>query len=173
MGGQIVTLTKNNEICLDRNVDECCEVIKPAEPDTLGFSPYYFLPAWRNGKYVAEQYAATGGVSPAGYFRVDTEKWRIQFVSAVPKSEIILEYKSNGIECDGAVAIPEEAVEAMIAGIMWKRIQNSPKVPVYEKQRAFNDYRIQYNKLQMFYSAFTDSEYRDDRYSTIRSTAKR
>ena len=42
MGGQIVTLTKNNEICLDRNVDECCEVIKPAEPDTLGFSPYYF-----------------------------------------------------------------------------------------------------------------------------------
>lgn len=176
IGGEIITLTQDNEICLPRKVDECCkpiieQITTPAPSEILS---YYFLPFWRNGKYVSEQYGIMGGINGRGYFRVDTEKHRIQFASVVPKAEIILEYKSNNIEdCDGSLAVPEESIEAIIQYIHWKRLQNNPKIPVYEKNRAREDYFIQYKKMQIFNQQFTASEYRDNRYSSIKGIAHR
>lgn len=173
-GGEIITLTQDNEMCLPRNVDECCDPIVTPTPTGGEILSYYFLPFWRNGKYVSEQYGIAGGINGRGYFRVDTEKHRIQFASVVPQSEIILEYKSNNIEnCDGSLAVPEEAIEVIIQFIHWKRIQNNSKIPVYEKTRAANDYFIQYKKLQIFTQQFTASEYLDNRYTSIKPTAHR
>ena len=179
VNGRLITLSLDNSLCLRHNINDCCELEAETlvNPDTGISQPlfpywYMFLPTWRNGNYVGEDYSATGD-NYAGYFRVDYNNRQIQFNSLIPQTEIALEYVSNGIDCDGQAIVPDYAVEPMITGIHWKNIQNDRTISLGEKDRAKQDYFIQYEKAMMFVNQARGQEWKDNWLDSVKSVPKR
>lgn len=164
IGGRIITFTNDENICLNRDVDECCEPLAvpetPLREEGLAYS-YYFLSSWRNEKLVGELYGMHGR-NELGYFKIDKNKNRIQFANTIPQTQIIVEYVSNGIK-KGNTCVPEEILEVLISWIMWKRVENNPNFSRGDKADAKDAYLVQYNKITHFILSFTADEYTDDR----------
>lgn len=181
VNGRIITLTLCDEICLARKVDSCGQTLPEVMQKITDFDPsndfgFWFNSYFRNGQYVGEQYGATGGWNDRGYYRIDLDRNQIQFAGVIPKTEIVLEYKSNGLSCDGSASIPEELIEPLISYLHWKNIQNRQglgKVGLGEKAMAKQDYLMQYDKAQHYIHSFTESEFLDMYYSHIKSSPKR
>lgn len=179
VNGRIITLSLDNSLCLRHNINDCCELeadtitsVASGTPSQLFPYWYLFLPTWRNGNYVGETYGETGG-NCKGYFRVDYNNRQIQFNSLIPQTEIALEYVSNGVDCDGNAVVPEYAIEPIISGIHWKRIQNQTGISLGEKERAKQDYYVQYEKAMMFVNQARAEEWYDNWLSSVRSSPKR
>lgn len=182
LNGSIWTLSLNNAMCLNRAEDCPVELAQAAQlsqdstPEQISFIVpfnYYFTGAVRGGQYVGEQYSYGGGWNKKGYFRIDNEMRRIEFSSSVPTTDIILEYNSTGINCDGTMMIPFEAVAAVKAYVHWQRIEHNQKISSSEKERKRREYITQFNILKHYKLSFTVSEYLDAKYKTIKSTFKR
>ena len=178
VNGRIYNLTLDERLALNRKVDECDNPITdltqlnndklPA--DTCG---YRYYPHFRNGLYVGEAFGYGGGHNPKGYFRMDMDKGQIQFNSVIPKTELIMEYKSNGLEEDGSAVIPEECVEALIQWIFWKRIEHDKRVGLAEKAVEEQKYKMWYGKAKKYINQFTAAEFRDMLWSSNMMVAKR
>lgn len=178
----IFLLGRNDDMLLRR--DDDCEV--PIEtvvqkPDHFaGIFPYYyfFSGVFRNGQYVGEQYAQGGGWSRKGYYKIDEEMHRIQFSGMIPKTEIILEYKSTGLSCDGSVEVPNQAISALNAFVHWQRVEHDESLKglrnygmqVDRKERLW---KIEFNKLKHYNLMFTVQEFLDAKWRTIKQTPKR
>ncbi len=176
IGGQYWLLTRNDGMALRRTEDCPTDIQSVSSVDTtiLPYS-YEFSGYYRNGQYVGEQYAVGGGWNTQGYYRIDTELGRIQFSSVVPNAQIVLEYKSTGVDCDGTVEIPYQAITAVVAYIHWKRVQNDEN-----KRRSGGeiadrkkDWTSAFNNLKHYNLMFTMQEYLDSKWSTIKSTPRR
>jgi len=182
INGKLWTLTRNDDIALDRR-ENCpvalAEAVTLSQDQTqnqiLSIIPYryYFGGTFRGGQYVGEQYAFGGGWNYKGYYTEDHEKKRFQFSSAVPKSTIVLEYKSTGIDCDGSVQVPMPSIPAIVSYIHWKRIEHNNRVPMADKERKYSLWKVEFQKLRHYNLMFTMSEYLDNKWKTIRSTPKR
>ena len=173
IANRMYTLTLNDNLCLDRELDDCCEPVAEEEPRNCEGTAYWGFDSWRNGKYVGENYGLKGGFNIAGYYRIDHEKNRIQFSNLNSGMTIAMEYKSNGIDCEGNVLIPEECVECLIAFIMWKRIANNRNYSLGEKNEAKQNYFMYYEKAKFFLNSFTADEFLDQLYSSLTSAPKR
>lgn len=180
IGGQVWTLSTNKDMCLSRQTDGCGVDIP--EPATLSIAAvtqqniatgYYFAPSFRNGQYVGELYGLGGGFNELGYFRVDYEKNRIQFQSTVPKTEIVLEYKSNGADKSGDTVVPTNCVPAIRAYIHWQLAEFDKTVPGGEKARKQQLYYTEFEKVKFLKWSFTMDEYLDEVYANIHMTVKR
>jgi hypothetical protein len=129
---------------LPRKTDDCGNtlptVTQTLEDEIVGQKSlipnygYYFAMHFRNGQYVGEMYGLGGGFN-AAYFRIDWERRQIAFDSEVPSDEIILEYKSSGIDPSGGTIVPRKTVAALIAYIHWQRIENNDKIAESKKAR--------------------------------------
>ena len=182
LGGNIWTLTLNPNMVLPHILDDCGNTIAATNTQAsdlsgnflgiTGLDGCYYVPHWRAGNYVGELYGKTGGKNTEGYFRVDEQNNQIAFTNVI-QGEIILEYKSNGIETDGSAVVPEQAIEAMLAFVYWASIANDRKVGLGEKQIAWDRFTTEYELLKRFTNMFTASEYLDMVYSTSKSTVKR
>lgn len=182
IGRHIYLLGRDDKLVLNRS-DECPTPIEEVlqAPDRFAqLFPYgyFFSGAFRNGQYVGEQYAYGGGWNSKGYYRVDLEKHQIQFSNIIPKTEIILEYKSTGMDCDGSVEIPYEAISAMTAFVHWKRIQydesiKNARFKALEMSDRERQWKIEFGKLRHYRLMFTVQEFMDSKYRTIKSTPKR
>lgn len=180
--GRLWTLTRNDDIVLDRREDcpvSLAEAAALSQEQTntqlISIVPYryYFGGAFRGGQYVGEQYAFGGGWNYKGYYTEDTEKKRFQFSSAIPKTTIVLEYKSSGIDCDGSVQIPLPSVAAIVSYIHWKRVEHNSSMPTVEKERKYGLWVKEFQKLKHYNLMFTMSEFRDAKNKTTRQTPKR
>jgi len=182
LNGHIWTLTRNDSLCLYRGEDcpvELSEAMQLSQDQTqeqlslLVPFGYYFGGGFRGGQYVGELYSLGGGWNGKGYYRIDTEKRRIAFSKVAPGTEIILEYSATGINCDGSMEVPFQAVPAIIAYIHWKRIEYNDKYPSHEKERKRREYIVQFQALKHYNLMFTVDEYLDAKYRTIKMTPKR
>ncbi|HMG13953.1 MAG TPA: hypothetical protein VK590_00830, partial [Saprospiraceae bacterium] len=94
--GQLVTLTLNNNMALNR-AQVCTEDIRVMEKENgiaiiSGLNDgYYFAPHFRNGNFIGGLYGAGGGFNQA-YYRIDDVAKQIQFNGYIPRGEIVLEY---------------------------------------------------------------------------------
>lgn len=180
IGGQVWTLTVNNDMVLSRRTDGCGdEVVENGTPELTaienqdGTSFWYFAPHFRNGQFVGEMYGLGGGFNELGYFKIDETKNRIQFQSVVPKNEIILEYKSNGAENSGATVLPTTAVAAVRAYIHWQLAEFDRTFAPSEKERRRQLYFNEFEKVKFIQFVFTKDEYLDECYANIHMTVKR
>lgn len=187
IGGNIWNLTLNKNMALPRHLDECGNVLAAentmsflnqtsqglaVSTDISTFGGIYYVPHWRNGQYVGEQYGLGGGINREGYYREDKEKNQIVFTNIV-QGEIVLEYKSNGITVEGGAAVPQEAIEALIAYVDWARINNDDKKSLGEKQMKWQHFVTEYDLLMRYNSIFTGQEYLDLCWRTSKSAPKR
>lgn len=180
--GHLWLLGLNNSM-VPNTIEECPVPITDvvANP-TLTYAdiyPYYyfFSGMFRGGQYVGEQYARGGGWSSRGYYMINEERRQIQFQGVVPQTEIVLEYKSTGVNCDGTVCIPYETVSAHLAFVHWQRVEHDQSLSVNtrlaEAPRKERLWIKEFNKLKHYKLAFTMQEFLDNRYRTSRQTPKR
>lgn len=177
-GGQYITLTRNPRIPLIRKTNDCgLPEATPIDVPITNIDPwlytygYYYAPHYRNGQYVGEMYSLTGGYNEAGYFREDDQYRQFQFYN-VPTKEVILEYVADE-DTSGATMIPYAAVEPIRQYAKWQMKENDSRTPLYEKQRAQDQFR--YAMAQYSYTnwAFTAEEFLDNAWSSSRSSPKR
>jgi hypothetical protein len=179
VGGKIWTLTVANDGALSRKYD-CGEEVSPA-PVPLSTvlttqdvsDVFWYVPHFRNGQYVGEMFSQGGGLNAAGYYRIDNEKNRIQFYSVVPKTEIYLEYKSNGLDKNGKTLIPSAAIDPIRAYIHWQLAEFDKTVSESGKARKKQIYEDAYELFNFYNWHFTEDEYYDHTYEHIKQTIKR
>ena len=185
-GGQIVTLSLNESMCMPRknckcggtlssilnSVDSVTDTSLQGFYSVYGNSGYFFASHFRNGQYVGEMYGMGGGFNES-YFRIDKQRHQIAFSDVLNGAEIVLEYISSGIERDGSAIIPVQAVEVIIAYIHWQRIYHNPLVPMNEKQEKKQNYIEEETMLRHFEFAPTVTEIMDTFYQSYKSSPKR
>lgn len=179
VNGRIVLLGLDDSLCLNKDFNDCGDALEiaiaPNVPnDTLtayNFG-YYFLDHYHNGQYVGGIYGLGGGYNGMGYYRLNPEANQIQLTSNIPSTEIVLEYISDGLNPDGSASIPKETIEAMIAYVHWKRVQNNPKMQ-QEAELRRRDYIVEYNKLKHFTLSFSVQEYLQMIRTYVHSAPKR
>lgn len=177
-GGQYITLTRNQNIPLQRKSDDCglpkleSVIVDDRLLDPFLFSyGYYYAPHYRNGQYVGEMYSMGGGFNEAGYFREDYEMRQFQFYN-VPRNEVVLEYVAD-VGCNGDTLIPFAAVEPLRQYALWQMVEHDRRVPLYEKQRAQDRYRFAMANYEFINWMWTKEDYLDACYSTTKSGPKR
>ncbi len=127
--GRYYTLTLNNDIIPPRPdlkcglpIEEiaagCCENGTHPIPS----DGYYFVPHYRNDTLIPTFFAAGGGWSMAGQYKIDRERRQL-IVTGVPKSEIVLEYRSSGVKIGEKTFVPSQYRECIIAFLAWKEIE--------------------------------------------------
>ena len=174
VNGHMITLTLCEDICLAHGCDECGNPLTGQEITQSENSPqplsggYFFLPAWRNGQWVGEQYGIPAGSNYRGYYRFDYNAGVIQLSSVFPNTTIVLEYVSNGKNLCGATMFTADIAEALIAFIVWHSLTDDEG-----RETARRDYLVEYDKVVTLVNAFTGSEAKDNWLSSVRSTPRR
>lgn len=178
--GRIITLSLDNRLCLPRKTDDCgdigaavaaCDCNNVTQDGIFSYT-WAFAPHWRSGQYVGEAYGLGGGWNTA-YFREDRDRNQIVLAGTVPGNEVILEYKSSGIEPDGNVLVNSEILNCLRTYIHWQRIEYLQNIPMGEKERKREQYLVELEKLADIKSSFTVDEYLDMFYRNTNSSIKR
>ena len=173
--GRIITLSLDNELCQEEQ--GCgCSTQEEAEAmmDAIAngtLTPAYGYPfyGYDGGYPIGELYGYAGGFNVFGFYKFEKSKNRILFHGLRVGEVVIIEYKSNGVG-NGASVVPTECEEAIVNFILWKA--NEKMNPSFS-DRAYRNYKIQYEKLRKIYGSFTESEWKDSSYRGIKSTVKR
>jgi hypothetical protein len=174
MGGQIWTLTRNDNMVLTRRKDECGNDYRDVASGACGCDyGYPFVPFWWNNTYYGGLYGYGGGINSEGYYRIDYDLRRIQFDDRVPQTEILLEYVSNGIEPNGQSVVPGYAINCMIAYVHWQNIMHNRKISLAEKEMKKKEYFDEYSKMIEIINPFNLSEYLDQTYELGGQSPKR
>ncbi len=132
--GYIVNLDANDNICIAPPKLNCCgqEMVDKIDDEirnwsadnqaVLANSSYYwdYFPYWKNGQFVAGMYGRGEGGYRAGY-KIDWNNRQIVLDRYLKATEIIVEYKTNGMDDRGNAIIPEGVEDAVIAFVHWKR----------------------------------------------------
>jgi len=173
--GRIITLSLDSELCQEEQ--SCgCGTVEEAEVmmDAIAngtLTPAYGYPflGYDGGYPIGELYGYAGGFNVFGFYKFEKSKNRILFSGLRVGEVVIVEYKSNGVG-NGASVVPTECEEAIVNFILWKA--NEKMNPAFS-DRAYRNYKIQYEKLRKIYGSFTESEWKDSSYRGIKSTVKR
>ncbi len=187
VNGHILNLGLDDSLCLNDKFSECGDPLEVAIDNLsnanvngtivdgfFGFGiGFPFLSTFSNNQWVGGLYGLGGGFNSRGYYKINAETNQIQFTSNVPSQQIVLEYISDGINLDGTANVPKQAIEALIAFVMWKRLQFKRGGNLGEAREAERQYIIQFNKLRHFNLSFTVSEYLDSQAINIHQAVKR
>lgn len=185
-GGVAHTLSLNEDLMLVRNKDNCGNDVNDnttlcGDSDSgnvlslasLPYSGYYYLPHYRNGQFVAELYGGRGNQNNAGYYRIDKQRRKIVFNSEIALDEVILEYKSSGVNADGETIVSREYVPTLVAYVHWQLKEYKDKVPQSEKARLRQRYIDEEKMVRRLELGFTIEEYLDVARNSLRQTPKR
>lgn len=180
VGGTMTTLTLNPKMPLTRKKDDCglsviSATAQAGTPNAMS-SPLVgmsYARAFRGGQYVGEQYATGGGKNRYGYFRIDHDMRRIQFENSVPQTEIMLEYKSTGIDSMGDALVPDFAAQALVDYVHYQRLRFDRRATGQDKAMALQEYSRQFIVLRKKTLKFTMSEYLDAKYANVHMGIKR
>lgn len=173
--GRIITLSLDNDLCVDetpcncKTLEEAEAMIESLSLGNINANYGYEFLGYDNAYPIGELYGLAGGFNIHGYYKFDKSNNRFIFRNLQVGEKVIIEYKSNGVG-NGASVVPTEAQEAIVNFILWKA--NEKTNPSFS-DRAYRNYKIQYEKLRKIYGSFTESEWRDSIYRSIKSTVKR
>lgn len=169
VGGRLWNLGVNHDLVKPRAVD-CGNDIRDITTDSsqlINAGGYYYVDHWHNGRYVAGLYGKGGGFRQS-YYTIDKERGMILFDTPVPRGEVILEYRSDGIS--DQTMVPVAAMEAIIEFINWRDYVGK-KDPRAEMS-AQNFYRAE-TALRSFNLKFDPTAYMDMLYKTKNQGLKR
>jgi len=184
-GGVIATFGLNEDLMMPHKTDDCGNQVNDnlgscGSDDTNNQSAsilpslgYYFSLHYRNGQFVGELYGGAGGRHNDGYFRIDEERRQIVFNSEASVDEIILEYKSSGVNGDGSTMLRRQFVPALRAYIHWQRRQYNDSVAESKKIELRNAYYLEFDIVKGLENDFNIEEYLDSTRSTYRQSPKR
>lgn len=144
-GDKIYPLGLNKSLAVSHNYNGC----GITQPWPLWSKGQDFFPF--NGDFAFYNYYWNGvwgtvyGYGPLnnniGEYNYDSELNRIVFGAGMCTStEIYLEYKSNGVQPDGCILIPDELVNQLVEYVHWRRIKFDRKETTYLKERQRKDY---------------------------------
>jgi hypothetical protein len=173
INGKLRVLTRHDKILFPRTFIDGTPVGNSDSSDTLdAASLVYFSDHFRGGQYVGGLYGMPGGVDDA-YYRIDRERRTIAFSGSVPRSEIVLEYISSGVNTTGSTLIPREAVPALRTYILWQSVENDKITAYNEKERRKRNHEEEVAALRSFQDIFTADEYKRLIWGSSRQTIKR
>jgi hypothetical protein len=174
VGDSIVNLTMKNNMCPPgAEQTPLADILQSGT--AFGFGPYsyYYGTTYRNGQYVGELYGVGGGWNKHGYYKEDRGLRQFNFSNILAGRQLILEYKASGIDCDGSVVIPLEAVPALRAYVLWQIEEHNSQIAPSIKERKYRMYIKEYDRLRFFVNRKTVSEFLDQKYKYGAQTAKR
>jgi len=171
INGKLRVITNHKKILLPRKFPDGEPVGNTDSGETSDVN-IYFIDHIRSDQYMGGLYGVPGGVDKV-YYRFDRENRQLVFSGAAPRSEIVLEYISSGVNLEGGTIIPIEAVPALRAYALWQNIENDRKTPLNEKERKKSQYEEEVEKLRFFQSSFTADEYKRHVFKHARQSAKR
>lgn len=173
VNGKLRVLTNKESILLPRLFDTGETVGNTDSGDDEGNTDIlFFSNHFRSGSFVGGLYGLTGGIDDC-YYRIDWENRQIVFSGETPRSEIVLEYFSNGLKPDGSSLIPREAVPALRSYLDWVVTENDPRAAYNEKERKKTIWEEEVSALRHFELSFTSEEFRRAIYSSARQSIKR
>lgn len=160
MCGYIVNLDANDLICLAPPKLNCCGeqlaeqmdcIVRACETNGTGQASFPvafsydqtwdYFPYFKNGQFVAGMYGRGEGGYRAGY-RIDYQHRRIVFDKYLKHDEIILEYKSEGLE-NGTAIVPAGVEKTLAYGVHWQRCMFSK---VKEEKADRESFRRRYQR---------------------------
>lgn len=130
--GKIWTLTLNSDLVrypmqecglpLDKVVGGFCETYPTTYP--YPNTGYYFGNGFHWGNTMSLYYGMGGGFNK-GYYNIDRQG-RYLLIQGLPKgTRIVLEYKSTGVSIGATTYVARQALEAIIAKVMWVKMEHS------------------------------------------------
>ncbi len=148
-GDRVEMLGLNKNIANSRNYDGC-GIIQPlplvnqnstdGNPNTNDFATFFYN-YYYNGLWGAVYgYGALG--NNYGEYDYDPEFNRINLSAVVNTDFIYLEYKSNGIQEDGTILIPEQLIDELVQCLHWRRLRFKKGENAYDKERARKDFIV-------------------------------
>jgi len=179
IGGKIVTLGWDPDMCLCPEYNECGDPLEVAIANIdntnypfwqygMPFGGYY-----QNNQFVESMFGVGGGFNSKGYYKINTETQQIQFTSTVPNAEIVMEYISDGISMDGTTYIPPVANEYLLAFVFWKLAEHNPKSTEAEIARWERRTMVEFRNCKHFEHMFAVSEYLDSFRAGLSQLPKR
>lgn len=177
IGGKLVTLSVNKGMTPAAEFDSCGELVQQSieqftEPLQDWFAGgYWFAPHFRAGNYVGEMYGYGNGFNEVGYFKEDKDLRVFNFYR-MPRTEIILEYKSSGDFCASTI-IPTTAVPLVRACIHNQLAEHGKGVSALTKQEKMNKYFFEKQRFHDMQFSFTLEQWLDWSYSSYSSSPKR
>lgn len=189
IGGYIINLDANDNICIAQPVLDCCgdELATCIQntvdacgcgdrfPGALGYpymTYYDYFPYWHNGQFIAGQYGRSAHRYKGG-FRIDFQLKRIVFDRCVRADAVILEYKSEGFT-DGNAIVPYDLVDCMRFGVHWQRSMfSTDKLERMNEQMMGKRYRKHVLRANARINSMTVSEIMAIYRSSISQTPKR
>lgn len=178
VGGRLITLTRNDNMALNRRYDSCGDEIG----DSIDAASTYFNQAYMNGygypfaghyragNFVGELYGLGGGINPAGYFTEDWKMRRFQFTN-VPMTSVVIEYVSNGAGAgtlidDLAIPVIRYGIHDQLSLFDNKENQANKSRMQGRFQQAVLDYRVAKTTPTL-------QDYLDNQYRSYKSSPKR
>jgi len=177
IGGKVITLSVNNSFERTIEFDSCGDLIEQSietltEPNLDWFAGgYWFAPHFRAGNYVGEMYGYGSGNNDVGYFKVDNEL-RVFYLYRVPRTTIVLEYKSSG-DFNGSTVVPTSAVTFLRACVHWQLAQHTKGISSMELQQKSNQYFFEKERYKDIFFSFTLEDWLSWSYTQYSSSPKR
>ncbi len=174
IGGKIRVITRNPNILLPRTYEDTDpeEEVGHTDADNTSSGAIFFVDHFRNGQFVAGLYGLPGGLDHTEW-NIDWERRQLVFGGSIPRTEIVLEYISSGINLSGGTIIPREAAPALRQYALWQIIENDHKVSANEKERKKQQYEEQVEALRSFQSTFTIDDYKRSVWRSTHQSIKR
>lgn len=148
IGDRVKVYIVNTRLEIANDVDECGNPVdKPTTNYLYGggylgsFGGYYFM------NYLGGTIFGYGGTcNNPGYCVLDKARNQISFSSEVDKTDVYLEYITDGVNPDGESLVQRYCEQAVIYYILWKRKERSQRFPMTEKIHAR---KLYYNELRL------------------------
>jgi len=189
-GGIIINLDYNDDLRFELSNDifpdacDCeselnqCQLLTQQQGLGQDFGGYpfysnywYYASYWHNGQYTAGYYGYGAGHFRNAY-RINKEKWQIQFDSYIKADFVILEYTANGL-ANGNAPIEETHIIAIKNYIQWRNCLNDPTKNRLEAQLWERMWKQEVRGIIARASALTAHDWRQTYRRTLIATPKR
>lgn len=176
VGGKLYNLGINNKILLRRSEISSTAAAQifngEGEEIDIPLYGYYYIDHYYNNEYIGGLYGLGGGFSPS-FYRIDREKNQIQFDTAVPRNEVVLEYVSTGIKNTSSTVIPRDMVPYVVSFIIYKHYSRNRKVSGSFRSEMYQIMIEEENKLLNRKYTFNIDEYLRTMHSVHSQTVHR
>ncbi len=138
--------------------------------DLMPTTGYYLSPHFNSGNFMDNYYGLGGGFN-RGYYNIDRSGNALLTKGLPENTTVIIEYKSTGVSVSGGTYIPRQAMEAIIAKVMWTETEYNvlPGNPQYWEKRFYDEE----NLLTNLEYTRTMQEHLDSLYSVWQQGPKR
>lgn len=128
-----------------------------------------------NGLYLTPTSSGYFGLSGGRNYgcHVDYELMQIQFDTSVPRSQVLVEYRSTGVKASGITLIPRFLVEYIVAFIHWKLVEHNPLADRFLRRDKKEEFIEQEAMLQKYVNQFNLDDYYNMYYGSLKQTPKR